>query len=673
MFDEVNTNCGLFVYRKTWLSRICVFQYVRAIYRRNCHMYTAFPAGRCFGDCFTLLSHINCPSDIRDLTYPQLLTLAREVRKKIIETVGANGGHLSSNLGVVELTIALHRVFESPRDAIVWDVGHQCYTHKLLTGRYDRFDTLRRKGGVSGFPKRSESVHDMFDTGHSSTSISAALGILTARSILHQDGKVVAVIGDGALSGGMAMEALSHAGHISKDLIVVLNDNRMSINENTGSLSRYLSRLSMTPSYQSFRSLFDKMIARVPVLNRRLTDFVFRFKRGIKGLFYNDNLFVDLGFEYVGPLNGHNIKELESVFRKIKKLHRPVVVHVVTQKGRGYSLAENDPAAFHGIGPFCISDGTVEKFDNPGFTAAFSRSLVSLAGKDERIVAVTAAMAKGTGLGAFQRRFPGRFFDVDIAEQHAVTFAGGLAVAGLKPVVAIYSTFMQRAVDQVITDVALQNASVVFALDRSGAVPDDGETHQGIYDIALFRPVPNVTLLAPASAAELGLCLEWAVAQNSPVMLRYPKAVCPSECDEFTVPLERGRGVLIPCRYAENARLLFVCTGGLFSEALAASRLLWEKERPADIYNLRFIKPIDTDFFIQTVSRYDAVVCAEDGVLNGGISRYLQALINVHCPGVRTAAAGFGDAFFSQGKRCEILESAGLSSACLAARMEELL
>ena len=395
-----------------------------------------------FSEFTTILSEIHSPADVKQLDKKQLPVLAQEIRKKIIEVVGKNGGHLASNLGVVELTIALHRVFDSPEDAFVWDVSHQCYTHKLLTGRYDSFDTLRKKNGLSGFTKRQESLHDFFDAGHSSTSVSSALGLLTGRMLRHQKGKVIAVIGDGALTGGMAMEALSHAGQISKDLIVVLNDNQMSISKNTGSLSRYLSRMTMTSSYQTFRFNIDRFVDRLPLINKFFTKFIFRFKRAIKALLYSNNFFVDLGFEYVGPLNGHNFDELEQVFTRVKKLNRPVVVHVVTRKGRGYSPAENDPARFHGIGPFCISDGTVEKFDTLSFTEAFSNALLDAAERDSRIAAVTAAMAKGTGLAAFAHRFPDRFFDVGIAEQHAVTFAGGLSVAGMIPVVAIYSTFI---------------------------------------------------------------------------------------------------------------------------------------------------------------------------------------------------------------------------------------
>ena len=385
-----------------------------------------------------MLSGINSPEDLKKIPEDKLPDLATEIRKKIIDVVGKNGGHLASNLGVVELTIALHRVFTSPNDAFVFDVSHQCYTHKLLTGRYKDFESLRTFNGISGFTKKAESKHDFFDNGHSSTSISQALGLLSAWQLQGRNDKVVAIIGDGALTGGMAFEALSHAGQIAKNLIVVLNDNQMSISKNTGSLSKYLSRLTMTGTYQRFRKNIDKIVEKIPNLSK----FIFRIKRGLKGVFFTNNLFTDLGFEYVGPLNGHDIKELEDVLNRVKNLSRPVVVHVLTKKGKGYSPAENDPAKFHGIGPFLISDGNVEKYDTLSFTESFSRTLIKLAEKNDRIVAITAAMAKGTGLDAFARKFPSRFYDVGIAEEHAVSFASGLAAGKLIPIVAIYSTFI---------------------------------------------------------------------------------------------------------------------------------------------------------------------------------------------------------------------------------------
>ncbi|MBR5095927.1 MAG: 1-deoxy-D-xylulose-5-phosphate synthase, partial [Treponema sp.] len=455
-----------------------------------------------------MLAQINSPDDIKNFSQKELRQLADEIRRTIIDTVGKNGGHLASNLGIVELTIALHKVFSSPKDALVFDVSHQCYAHKLLTGRYKEFSSLRQGGGISGFTKECESEHDFFDNGHASTSISQALGLLKAREIQGIDGKVIAVIGDGALTGGLAYEGLLNAGRDAKNLIVVLNDNQMSISPSEGSLSRYLSSLTMSIQYQSVRRAIDKIVSKLPG-SRFFQKFIFRFKRGLKGLLLSDNMFVDFGFEYVGPLNGHDMKEMTRVFDSVKKLKKPVVVHVITKKGKGYSPAEDNPELFHGIGPFNIADGSMEKFDAESFTENFSRSIVRLANENSKLVAITAAMAKGTGLAAFARHCPQRFFDVGIAEEHAVTFAAGLAKGGLLPVVCIYSTFIQRAIDQIIHDICLPNLHAVFVFDRSGAVPNDGETHQGIFDIALLKSVPNLSILAPASAKELDLCLGW--------------------------------------------------------------------------------------------------------------------------------------------------------------------
>lgn len=627
-----------------------------------------------------MLAEIHSPDDVKKLTNGQLTILADEIRKVIIDAVGKNGGHLASNLGAVELAVALHRSFSSPQDAIVWDVSHQCYAHKLLTGRYEQFSTLRQHGGLSGFTKKKESPHDFFDNGHSSTSISSALGLLTAWEYTGRTGKAVAVIGDGALTGGMALEALSHAGQLAKNLIVVLNDNQMSIGKNTGSLSRYLSRLTMTSSYQTFRHTVDHFVDKIPYFNKHLEKFIFRFKRGIKGLFLTNNLFVDLGFEYVGPLDGHDINELEKVFHHVKKLSRPVVVHVVTRKGKGFALAENDPAKFHGIGPFCVTDGTVEKADKVSFTQAFGSSLVKLAEKHKEIAAITAAMTSGTGLEPFSRKFPERFFDVGIAEQHAVTFGAGLAAGGMIPVVCIYSTFMQRAVDQIIHDVALQNLHVVLVFDRAGPVPQDGETHQGMFDIALMKTVPNLTILAPFSAKDLDHCLTWAIEEcRGPVVIRYPKGSCPSENIDFSVPVVSAKGVFIPCvefapslAPAENAvsekKVLLACTGGFYAENITAARSLLLKGIEADIYVIRFVKPFDMQSFAELAGKYSAVLISEDGAENGGIGETIEnALLLKGIKNVRLMA--FPDRFIPQGSRSEICADCGLSTEDLVAEV----
>lgn len=625
-----------------------------------------------------ILSEIKSPEDLKRLSAEEVSSLVEEIRKKIITTVSRNGGHLSSNLGVIELTIALHSVFSSPEDSIVWDVGHQCYTHKLLTGRYDRFDTIRKKGGISGFPRRDESPHDVFGTGHSSTSISSAYGILTARRMRGEKGKVVAVIGDGALTGGMAFEALSHAGQDGRDLIVILNDNKMSISRNTGALSEYLSRLSMRKNYQTLKYHVERFVRAIPFAGEKLYRIISKMKSGLKSFLLNDNFFMDLGFEYVGPLNGHKIGELKKVLADVKKLDHPVVVHVVTKKGCGYSYAENDPALFHGVGPFCTSDGQVEKFDRVSFTEAFSNLMSEEAASRPDIVAVTAAMAKGTGLAPFAHRFPDRFFDVGIAEPHAVTFAAGLSAGGMLPVVAIYSTFMQRAVDQVIHDVALQSLPVVFALDRSGAVPDDGETHQGIYDIALFRSVPGISILAPVSAEEMKLMFKWAFARRAPVIVRYPKTTCPTEIPSFSFPIGEGRGVFAE---QEGSDALIVCTGGIYGEVHEAANILARKDSPVDIYNLRFIKPLDEEYFLEITNPYSSIVIVEDGIKTGGIAVYLEELLRSARPGLNVSSMAFPENIFDSGKgglpggvgsRQEILAAASLSPEHIAGEVKRL-
>ena len=611
-----------------------------------------------------VLLSIREPADLHSLSKEELRILAQEMRSTILETVGANGGHLASNLGVIELTIALHRVFSTPKDVIIWDVGHQSYPHKLLTGRYHNFSTLRLKDGLAGFPKREESPHDAFNTGHASTSISAAEGILIGRKLQRQSGKVIAVIGDGALSGGMAFEALLNVTPQTKNLVVILNDNKMSISPNIRTISEYLSRLTVRKGYQQFKYIFDTAVGKIPLLGRPINFLIHRLKRGAKGIFYRNNLFTDIGFEYVGPLNGHNEKELEKVFRNVKNIDAPVLIHVETKKGKGYSLAEDNPAAFHGIGPFNIADGKIETANSNSFTEAFSHIITDEAAKRNDIVAITAAMAQGTGLQQFQQQFPDRFFDVGIAEQHAVTFAAGLAAAGLRPIAAIYSTFLQRAIDQIIHDVALQKLPVIFAIDRAGAVPYDGETHQGLYDICFLRSIPNMTVLAPASAAEMRSMFQWALQSDAPVAIRYPKNTCAADCPAFSLPPETGRGVFTVT--AEQSDVLLVCTGGIYPETTEVAELLEQQGIFADIYNLRFLKPIDEVFFLEQVQKYHAVLFIEDGAYIGGVGYYLEGLVQKQLAGIRTAVRAFPDTILMQGSRRDILECAGLTGEQLA-------
>ncbi len=467
----------------------------------------------------------------------------------------------------------------------------------------------------------------------------------------------------------MAFEALSHAGQIPNDLIVILNDNQMSINGNTGSISRYLSKLTTTTGYQTFRNNVDSFIDKIPLIGKFTTKLIFRAKRAIKGLVYTNNIFSDLGFEYVGPLNGHSIPDLIKVFEKVKKLNKPVVLHIITKKGKGYEPAEKDPVSYHGVSP-----ANTTKAINPTFTKVFGDKLIDLATTNDKIVAITAAMTDGTGLTEFAERFPNRFFDVGIAEEHAVTFAGGLARAGLKPIVAIYSTFIQRAVDQLIHDIALQNIPAVFVLDRSGPVPADGETHQGIFDISLLRPIPNVYLLTPASQKELEICLEWAVEQEKSVVIRYPKGECPKEQSEFSNPVVMGQGVLIQnTRISKKkADMLFVCTGGIIDEVQEAQKILEKQELYADIYNLRFLKPLDKQHFITIANNYERIFFIEDGIRIGGIGTYLESLLDRTFGNKKTLVSGFPDKFLPQGNRKQILQDAHLTGELLAKKAQGL-
>ncbi|MFA6506082.1 MAG: 1-deoxy-D-xylulose-5-phosphate synthase [Treponemataceae bacterium] len=613
-----------------------------------------------------ILSRIGLPSDLSTLSYAELEALAEEIRSIIVETVSRNGGHLASNLGVVELTIALHRVFSTPTDKIVWDVGHQCYTHKLLTGRRLKFVGLRRHKGLSGFPKLSESEHDSFNTGHSSTSISAALGLLAGDRLLGGKASAIAVIGDGAITGGMAYEGLSHAGQLGLPLIVILNDNKMSIGPNVGALSEYLSRLSLKGRYQHFRRCVDRIVRGIPVFGPFMFDTIVRIKRGVKAVFYPENFFVDLGFEYVGPIDGHNIQALEQVLRDARKLERPVVVHVLTRKGKGYDHAEDDPSSFHGVTPFSIHEGLVERSGPTSFTEAFSHAMVSLAHEDGRIAAITAAMEKGTGLSAFRSVFPARFFDVGIAEQHAVTFAAGLAARGLRPVVALYSTFAQRAMDQILHDAAIQDLPITFALDRSGFVPDDGETHQGLFDLAFFRTIPNLALMAPASAVELDFMLRWSVARARPCAVRYPKAACPHEIGAFSEPLIEGRGVFVR---EIDSNLLIAFTGSLYPQINEAADLLLADGIQADLYNIRFLKPVDENYLADVLSRYALVVTAEEGMLAGGYGEYLTGICARRNIKTRVVSLGAADHFPTQATRAELLQFAGLDARGLAVKI----
>jgi len=630
-----------------------------------------------------LLPHIKSPEDLKRFSVAELTCLAKEIRSLIIDTVSHNGGHLASNLGVVELTLALHKVFATPDDKIIWDVGHQCYTHKILTGRQEAFPSIRQRSGIAGFPKTSESPHDCFNTGHASTSISAALGMLTAEKLQAAPNRVVAVIGDGALTGGLSYEALSHAGQMQLPLIVILNDNNMSIGPNVGALSQHLSRLSMKARYQQVRRAIDSFVKNIPCAGNILFKIMLRLKRAVKAVFYTDNFFVDLGFEYVGPIEGHDIPLLIRVITDARNLNKPVVIHVKTQKGKGFRFAEDDPGTYHGVQAFSPEDGISKtpsgKPSGRTFTQAFGKALVAIAERDNRVTAITAAMEGGTGLSAFKKAFPTRFFDVGIAEGHAVTFAAGLAAQGMRPVVALYSTFIQRAVDQVIHDVCLQNLPVTFALDRAGLVAADGETHQGIYDISIFRSVPNMAILAPASERELALMLEWALSDlrcavhPGPLLIRYPKASCPDDAFEpFALPLEYGRGIWMQRAASLHDRgsrgnVCIAFTGSLYEQVSEAADILAAQGIQADLYNLRFLKPIDERYLADCMSRYSLVVFAEEGRSSGGFAEYAATLaLNLDC---QVLVLGVQEQFEAQGSRDDLLSCNGLDAKGIAARI----
>lgn len=537
-----------------------------------------------------MLERIQKENDIKNLDMEELPVLAQEIREFLVEKVSRAGGHLASNLGVVELTMALHLVFDLPEDKIIWDVGHQSYTHKLLTGRKEGFDSLRSYGGLSGFPKRKESQCDAFDTGHSSTSISAGLGLVEAREIRGEDYHVISVIGDGSLTGGMAYEALNNASHLKTNFIIILNDNHMSISENVGGMSKYLSHLRTADLYTGLKKSVTNVLEHVPVVGNTMIEQIRKTKSSIKQLVVPGMLFEDMGITYFGPIQGHNIPMLLRALTEAKKVEGPVLLHVMTQKGKGYEPAESAPDKFHGIGPFDIKSGEVtakKKADT--YTDVFGKVLCAEAAKSPRIAAVTAAMADGTGLAGFKKRFPNRFFDVGIAEGHAVTFCAGLAAGGLKPVFAVYSSFLQRGYDQIIHDVALQNLPVVFAVDRAGLVGNDGETHQGIFDLSYLSAVPNMTVMSPKNKWEMADMVRFAVEYDGPIALRYPRGTACEGCQECRAPIEYGKSEWI----YEEEDIAILSVGHMFEEAIEVRKNLKEKGYKCSLINARFVKPVD--------------------------------------------------------------------------------
>ena len=579
-----------------------------------------------------MLEEINSPQDLKKLTLQQKKKLAEEIRNYIIEIVSKNGGHLASNLGVVELTIALHTVFNVPEDKIIWDVGHQCYVHKILTGRREEFKNLRKPNGLAGFPKSNESPADSFNTGHSSTSISAALGMARARDLQGKNNAVIAVIGDGALTGGMALEALNDAGYSKCKMTVILNDNEMSISPNVGGLNKFLGKLRTKKLYTTTNNLLKKQISSVPVIGKPMVVGIQRIKRAIKQLVIHKMFFEDIGFTYLGPVDGHNIEELESILKNSKQVNGPVLIHVLTKKGKGYKFAEKNPDKFHAISPFNIENGELKTPKEKDYSKVFGEKIVELAKENSKIVAVTASMKNGTGLADFAQEFPYRFFDVGIAEQHAVTMAAGMAKEGMIPFVPIYSSFYQRAYDQVIHDVAMQNLPVIMCVDRAGIVGADGETHQGTLDMAFFRLVPNLTIMAPKDFNEFEDMLEFAVGLNKPVVIRYPRGGEDADVKfKSHAKIELGKAeVLHEVKNLENPNkeVTIIAIGKTVSEAVKlADRMQKEEGITPEIINARFLKPFDSEKMIQSIQRTKNVITIEDGTVINGIATTVKELI----------------------------------------------
>jgi len=608
-----------------------------------------------------LLEKVNSPKDLKGIQRNDLPLIAGEIREKIKNTVSKTGGHLASSLGAVELAIALHYCFNMPKDKIIWDVGHQAYPHKILTGRKDRFDSLRQLGGISGFPLKSESEYDIFTCGHSSTSISMALGLSCARDIKSEKHKTIAVIGDAALANGMAFEALNHAGHLNKDIIIVLNDNELSISKSVGALSKYLNRIMTNPVYNKLRRRIQVLVKRIPIFGFKAFKAAKKLEESLKNLIVPGAFFEELGFRYFGPINGHDIDVLINTFKNISSFREPIIIHVATKKGKGYKPAEERPNIFHGTGPFDLSTGEpLTEQKDKSFTEVFSEKIADLAQKDPKIVAITAAMPEGTGLSRFAKEFPNRFYDVGIAEEHAVTFASGIAREGLKPIVAIYSTFLQRGYDQIIHDVSLQKLPVVFCIDRAGLVGEDGPTHHGVFDIAYLRSIPELILMAPRDGLELESMLELAVDCGKPVAIRYPKGSSKSHLSGSSFKkVELGKSEVL----RKGKDIVIFAIGSMVSVGIKVADLLSSGGIEATVVNARFVKPLDKEAIETITSRIKNVVTLEEGVARGGFgSAILEFFEREKVKGIKTRRIGLPDHFITHGKREELLKEYHLTA-----------
>jgi len=620
------------------------------------------------------LENIKSPDDLKKLDIPALKITAQEIREKIIDVVSKNGGHLAPSLGAIELTLALHYVYDAPKDKIIWDVGHQAYAHKLLTGRLKTFDTLRQYGGISGFPKRAESEYDVFGAGHASTSISAALGIVVARDLKRENFKVVAIIGDGALTGGMALEGLNNAGHLEKDILIVLNDNKMSIAKNVGAFRRYLTKITSIPTYHKLRSDVWDLVNKLPhtLVSKEITELAHKIGDGLKNLIVPTMLFEGLGFEYFGPVDGHNISDLIDIFQKIKRIRGPKLVHIITKKGKGYYPAEVDPTHFHGLGKFDKDTGlSVTGKQLPSYSKVFGNIMIDLAKEDKKIVAITAAMPAGTGLDDFALEFPERLFDVGIAEQHAVTFAAGLATEGMKPVVVLYSTFLQRAYDQVIHDVCLQNLPVIFCIDRAGVVGEDGPTHHGTFDLSYLRPIPNMVIMAPKDEIEMEDMLYTAVNYGKgPIAIRYPRGkVYGLQKMKKPNKLPIGKSKLLK----QGKDILIIAVGSMVYPSLDAAKILSERGTETAVINARFIKPIDEGLIKKEIKGKKLIITIEENTIKAGFGTAVLEFLQEVNVKINTLNIGIPDRFIEHGNQKLLREKLGLTALGIVKRVGEYL
>ncbi|SDO85799.1 1-deoxy-D-xylulose-5-phosphate synthase [Clostridium gasigenes] len=614
-----------------------------------------------------LLDRVNCPDEVKKLSNEELETLSVEIREFLIDSLSKTGGHLSSNLGVVELTLSLFKSFDLEKDKIVWDVGHQSYIHKLLTGRKEMFNTLRQYGGLSGFPKRCESKYDSFDTGHSTTSLSAALGMARARDIKGEDNEVIAVIGDGALTGGMAFEALNDVGFNKTKMIIILNDNQMSISKNVGGLSSYFNKIRVDPKYNKLKSNINTSL-KLSNTGKRVAYYLSKIKDGIKQVVVPSMLFEDMGIKYIGPIDGHDIDMMNEVFKKVKQIEGPVIIHTITQKGRGYELAEKNPGKFHSVGAFDLESGEVISSASENYSKVFGDTMIELAKEDNRIVAITAAMPDGTGLKDFAKEFPNRIFDVGIAEQHATTLAAGMASQGLRPVFAVYSTFLQRAFDQVIHDVCIQEMPVTFAIDRAGIVGEDGETHQGIFDISYLNQIPKMNILAPKSLGDLQIMLKWAVNSNMPVAIRYPRGGDILKDIKPLTEIKYGKWEKI----INGEKIAIIAVGKMVQHAILAKKNLEKNGINPLIISATFVKPQDTELLKELVDNKYNIVTIEDNMISGGFGN--SVLMNLVELGFENKfkALGFKDDFITHGAVNILYKEAKLDGDGIAETIIEL-